>query len=92
MLQAKGKRTVCDGGLSIGVKDASIESVLQMLQEIEAEPAIDPLQLASTVPNKISEKWDGILPDELLCASFASAKLDVKGVQELLKRRFNANQ
>jgi ATP-dependent Lhr-like helicase len=91
MLQAKGQRTVCDGGLSVSVKEASIESVLQILREIEAEPAIDTLQLASTVPNKISEKWDGMLPDELLCASFASAKLDVKGVQDLLKRRFKAN-
>jgi division protein CdvB (Snf7/Vps24/ESCRT-III family) len=90
MLQVRGKRTVFDGGLSIPVKDASVESVHEILQEIADEPTMDPKQLASKVPNKTFEKWDGLLPDELLCASFASAKLDVEGVQNLLKLRLRS--
>jgi len=85
--QARGKRTVFDGGLSIPVKDASVESVREILLEIADAPTIDPRQLASTVSNRSCEKWDGLLPDELLSASFASAKLDVEGVQNLLKIR-----
>jgi ATP-dependent Lhr-like helicase len=87
MLQARGERTVYDGGLSIPVKNASVASVRNMLQEIADQPAIDPVELASTVQNKASEKWDGMLPNELLSASFASAKLDVDGVQSLLRLR-----
>ena len=58
-----------------------------MLQDIAVGSAEDPIQLAATVPNKTIEKWDGMLPDDLLSASFASAKLDVEGVQNLLKLR-----
>jgi ATP-dependent Lhr-like helicase len=88
MLQVKGKRSVFDGGLSITVKDASVESVRGILKEIADQPPMDPKQLASTIPNKTIEKWDGMLPDDLLSASFASAKLDVEGVQNLLRLRF----
>jgi len=52
--------------------------------------AEDPIQLAATVPNKTIEKWDGMLPDDLLSASFASAKLDVEGAQNLVKLRLKS--
>jgi hypothetical protein len=38
------------------------------------------------VLNKVREKWDHLLPEDLLNASFASANLDTIGVQEALKR------
>jgi hypothetical protein len=38
------------------------------------------------VLNKIREKWDFLLPEELLNASFASANLDTAGVQEALEK------
>ena len=87
MLQARGKRTVFDGGLSISVRDSSVLSIREMLQNIADGSAEDPIQLAASVPNKTIEKWDGMLPDDLLSASFASAKLDVEGVKNLLKLR-----
>jgi hypothetical protein len=38
------------------------------------------------VLNKIREKWDYLLPEELLNASFASANLDTTGVQKALDK------
>jgi len=90
MLQVRGKRTVFDGGLSISVKDSSASSIREMLQGIADGAAEDPIQLAATVRNKTIEKWDGMLPDDLLSASFASAKLDVEGVQNILKVRLTS--
>ena len=69
------------------MKDSSALSIREMLQDIADGSAEDPIQLAATVPNKTIEKWDGMLPGDLLSASFASAKLDVEGVQNLLKLR-----
>jgi ATP-dependent Lhr-like helicase len=92
MLQSRGKRTGFDGGLSIPVRDQSVASVKEMLKEIADGSVGDPVQLAEKVPNKLNQKWDGMLPDELLSASFASAKLDMEGVQTLLKRRMKENQ
>jgi len=89
MLQQRGNRLAYEGGLSIPVKGATAESVREHLKELADGPAISPLELASSVQNKIGEKWDGLLPVELLDASFASAKLDVGGVQSVLRTRFN---
>jgi hypothetical protein len=37
------------------------------------------------VENKIREKWDGLLPEDLLNASFASANLDVQGAKNAME-------
>jgi hypothetical protein len=89
MLQQRGKRSAYEGGLSIPVKGAPAEAVRELLKELADGPAISPLELASSVQNKIGEKWDGLLPVELLDASFASAKLDVEGARNTLRARFN---
>ena len=73
-------------GVAICVKDASVDNVREVLEAFRAEGAVDPLALASTVLNKIREKWDYLLPEDLLNASFASANLDTIGVQEALKK------
>jgi hypothetical protein len=39
------------------------------------------------VLNKVREKWDYLLPADLLNASFASANLDTAGVQEALDKQ-----
>jgi ATP-dependent Lhr-like helicase len=88
MLQARGRRVAHEGGLSIPVKEVSAQSVQELLKEFAGSPLVSPLELASTVQNKIVEKWDSLLPVELLDASFASAKLDVEGVWNLLRSRF----
>jgi ATP-dependent Lhr-like helicase len=85
MLLARGLRSMNDG-VAVCVKDASVDNVREVLEAFRTEGAVDPLALASTVLNKVREKWDYLLPEELLNASFASANLDTTGVQEALEK------
>ena len=73
-------------GVAVCVKDTSVDNVRELLATFRKEGAVDPLVLASTVLNKIREKWDYLLPEELLNASFASANLDTTGVQRALDK------
>jgi hypothetical protein len=73
-------------GVAVCVKDTSVDNVRELLATFRKEGAVDPLVLASTVLNKIREKWDYLLPEELLNASFASANLDTTGVQKALDK------
>jgi ATP-dependent Lhr-like helicase len=85
MLLARGLRSMNDG-VAVCVKDTSVDNVRELLATFRKEGAVDPLVLASTVLNKIREKWDYLLPEELLNASFASANLDTTGVQKALDK------
>ena len=85
MLLARGLRSMNDG-VAVCVKDASVDKVREVLEAFRTEGAVDPLALASTVLNKVREKWDYLLPEDLLNASFASANLDTTGVQEALEK------
>jgi len=86
MLLARGLRSMNDG-VAVCVKDTSVDRVREVLEVLREEGTIAPLALASTVLNKIREKWDYLLPEELLNANFASANLDTTGVQEALDKQ-----
>jgi hypothetical protein len=43
-------------------------------------PPPNPEQLAETVENKVKEKWDSLLPEQLLNKTFASRELDIEGL------------
>jgi ATP-dependent Lhr-like helicase len=83
-LQARG---VFGGneGLSIHLRNSSEDSVKRALSEIASDADLTAKQLASAVQNKVREKWDELLPADLLDASYASACLDVAGMQQMLK-------
>jgi ATP-dependent Lhr-like helicase len=85
MLLARGLRCMNDG-VAVCVKGTSVENVRDVLDAFRREGTVAPIDLASTVLNKIREKWDFLLPEELLNASFASANLDTAGVQEALEK------
>lgn len=46
------------------------------------------LELARTIENKVSHPYDEFLSEELLCADYASAKLDREGAQVALRKLF----
>ncbi len=71
-------------GLSIHLRHSNVEAVKSALAEIASDKVLNPIQLAAAVQNKVREKWDELLPPELLDASYASACLDVAGVQRAL--------
>lgn len=47
---------------------------------------LDPLALAACVKNKIAEKYDDLLSDELLDIAYAARSLDVDGAHDALTR------
>ena len=85
MLQAKGFQGMNEG-ISISIRDTTQSRVRDALAMFCESTTIDPVELASKVENKIREKWDGLLPEDLLSASFASANLDVQGAKKALQR------
>jgi len=86
MLQARGLFGISEG-ICISLRSTTVEGVRRELKSIcELEP-IDPMVLAAGVKNPIREKWDHLLPPDLLSASFASSYLDVEGVRAALKKQ-----
>ena len=77
-------------GICIGLKDTVVEFVLEKLRVLSSQISVDPVQLAATVENKFREKWDQLLPPDLLNASFASSCVDVKGVHDALAGQIKA--
>ncbi|MDO9485387.1 MAG: DEAD/DEAH box helicase [Actinomycetota bacterium] len=78
MFTAMGHEAAHDG-IALTVPDAQPSEVLALLQQVVAGPEIDPLTLAAGVPTKASEKYDWLLPDELLDLGFAARAIDVPG-------------
>lgn len=77
-------------GICVSLKDTNVGLVSERLRALGGQEAIDSVQLAATVENKFREKWDQLLPPDLLNASFASAYLDVNGVKDALACQANA--
>jgi ATP-dependent Lhr-like helicase len=78
MLQAKGFKGINEG-LCISLTNTTVGDVITGMEEILRGQQVDALSLASAVQMKVRHKWDALLPDDLLTASFASENLDVGG-------------
>ena len=78
MLQAKGFKGLNEG-ICISLTDTTPAEVIASLKELLLDQPMDDIELAATVQTKIRQKWDTLLPDDLLSASFASENLDVSG-------------
>lgn len=74
-------------GICISLKDTTADIVHRELDLICEQEPIDSNKLAAEVKNTIREKWDYLLPPNLLNASFASSYLDVDGVRVALKQQ-----
>lgn len=66
------------------MKDTTVHLLREALAAVSGQGTIDPIYLASTVENKCREKWDCLLPPDLLDASYASSYLGVRGVRDAL--------
>jgi ATP-dependent Lhr-like helicase len=85
LLQAKGFQAT-NHGIFLEVRAAERHQVESALGEIAEGPAVTAIELAETVQNKVREKWDELLPDDVLDASFAAGNLDVAGAVEEIRR------
>ncbi|MCZ4150033.1 hypothetical protein BZG21_37190, partial [Escherichia coli] len=66
--------------------NGSVERVQEALRLI-AESPVPPLpELLSDVQNMMCEKWDWVLPPNLLAASYASTYLDVESARKVAVR------
>jgi ATP-dependent helicase Lhr and Lhr-like helicase len=83
MLLDRGHRAMNEG-ICISVKDTPVHLLREALAAMSGLGTIDPIYLTSTVENKFREKWDCLLPPDLLDDSYASLHLDVRGVRKAL--------
>lgn len=68
-----------NAGLYININTDDPEILLDALHAIDESPQPDPEDLVKNVMNKRLEKWDGLLPDELLARNYSSHTLDIVG-------------
>lgn len=85
MLAARGL-TVMPDGIAITVSDADAPRVSDHLRDLAEGPAPDPVALAGKSPNKVREKYDYLLGDELLAISYAASGLDVARASQVADR------
>ena len=78
MLTRQGLRAANEG-LSIVVLGCTADAVQEALLDITEAPTPAPEEIAATVQNKYVDKWDSVLPEELLTRNYASDQLDVQG-------------
>ena len=90
LLQAAGLR-IQNHGVALqvpGISPADLTGYLRRL--VEAGPA-DPMALARVIPNKETEKFHYLLTEGLLCAGYASSRLDTVGAWQTLANVISPN-
>lgn len=80
LLTARGLHA-SNEGVALRVSSADINQVGRVLTEIAQGPTPTVNDLKLKPEHAIKEKWDWVLPDELLLASFASSEIDLAGAQ-----------
>lgn len=73
-------------GLYIEVEGCDESDLHSHFLDILDGPAMESVTLASLSETKMMEKWDPVLPSDLLDASYASARLDLDGALGALRR------
>ena len=71
-------------GLSIWVHGLPVGDWRGLCQEIVANPPSE-AELMQHVVNQQQEKWDFLLPDDLLVRNYVSHNLDIKGAMDVLE-------
>jgi ATP-dependent Lhr-like helicase len=71
-------------GLAITVGNCAPGQLLDVIKELAASPAPDPVALAGTVRAKTHDKYDRYLSEELLNLGYAARALDVPGAWQSL--------
>ena len=91
LLTARGFKGLNED-ICIGLSSTDIAAVYDALLDLQNSEQMSPLELASTVKNLSREKWDLLLPEEVLQASFASSYLDVEGTYRVLDALFTGDK
>jgi ATP-dependent Lhr-like helicase len=78
VLRSKGFKAANEG-ISVAVLNASPDELQSCLCSLSEEGLPAAFELAKSVANKATEKYDLFLTDDLLSADYAASKLDVEG-------------
>lgn len=84
MLQARGLKAENEG-TAIEILDTDISELRRHLEAIAQVGVLDAVSLARTIENKVSEKYDWCLSEELLSRSYAASNLDTNGAWETIQ-------
>jgi ATP-dependent helicase Lhr and Lhr-like helicase len=76
--------TVEQGAIALTV-NLPFKDLWKRLKKLAAASPPDPVELAATVRNKVNEKHDLFLDEDLLCRNYAAGYLDVQGAWESLR-------
>ena len=80
LLTGRGLHT-SNEGVALRISSADINQVERALAEIAEGPTPTVNNLKLKPEHAIKEKWDWVLPDDLLLASFVSSEIDLFGAQ-----------
>jgi ATP-dependent helicase Lhr and Lhr-like helicase len=86
LVQLLAKELVVEQGAIALTVNLPAKEVWKHLKKLAAAKPPDPAMLAATVRNKINEKHDLFLDEDLLCRNYAAGYLDVQGAWETLKQ------
>jgi ATP-dependent Lhr-like helicase len=78
MLRSKGLKAANEG-VSVVVFNSSPDELASCLHALLKEGLPDTYELAISVANKATEKYDAFLTNELLSSNYASSRLDAEG-------------
>ena len=78
-------------GVMLHIYSRTIDQLRQCLEEIVADGPADAVALSRVVPNKIREKYDEYLPDDLLSEDYGRSQLDTDGAWRTLGRIVKSN-
>ncbi len=84
MLRARGLKATNEG-IAVAVFDAALDKLADHLKTLIEEGPPDAYELAKSVSNKSTEKYDAFLSEELLCADYAASKLDTNSAYAVIK-------
>ena len=76
-------------GLHININNTSLSKLNEVIAAIVENQTINADDLVNAILNKHIEKWDYLLPDELLNRNFVSKNLDINGSISILKTFIN---
>lgn len=79
LLLGRRELTAVNEGVYVLIIGANTAQVRASLESIANEVGLSPEELASTVKNKVREKWDVLLAEDLLNKTFASTEFDIAG-------------
>jgi ATP-dependent Lhr-like helicase len=84
MLRARGLKATNEG-IAVAVFDATLDKLADHLKGLLEKGPPDAYELARSVSNKATEKYDMFLSEELLCADYGVSKLDTNGAYAVVK-------